>query len=67
MTDFKYVQFLGGPKDGEVWRAPISERWIPMVGWIPKHQKIRHCYRLQKQKGEEVYVYQRAEERAQSD
>jgi hypothetical protein len=67
MTDWMYVEFRGGPKDGEVWRAPVSEKWIPKVGWIPKHQKTRHCYKLREEKGEWVYAYERVDERSPED
>ena len=43
----KYVQFIDGPKDGEIWIDDSDlGPFLQKVGWKPKHGRTRHVYEL---------------------
>lgn len=64
----KTAQFIGGPRDGEVWHCKSSQTFIPSIGYVPKHERYRHVYKLTKAKGgEHEYRYVGAERRVPAD
>ena len=70
MIDKQSIEFRGGPKDGQVWSAPLGSRWIPEVNVIPDNSplvksdasgasEVRHTYVVQfdKKTGRQFYSY----------
>lgn len=46
-SEIKYVQFIDGPKDGEIWIDDSDlGPFLQKVGWKPKHGRTRHVYEL---------------------
>ena len=42
--NLKYVEFVGGPKDGRIWQCLSPDPFISKVAYRPKHGKTRHVY-----------------------
>lgn len=67
MIDKQTIEFRGGPKDGQVWSAPLGSRWIPEVTVTPDNSplvksdasEVRHTYVVQfdKKTGRQFYSY----------
>lgn len=46
-TSLKYVEFLGGPKDGRIWQCLSPDPFLKTIAYRPKHGRTRHIYTVE--------------------